>query len=361
MCDWKSSSLSRYMRQPSSTKSTDGYVMTSLMSSVTWTCSCPSSVSSFRFVTMKEVRLCSRKIRSPCTSGSVVGRRRYVLRRRWRRLGEVVMLDIPERESSSTEVTFCMGVGIWQAHMSWRLIARGRRSALTALLSFGNNLLRLGQALHPVVLSHCFLILVLAQGGGHSRLAFEGPGVTNHQAKQDRLRLSSASRQSYAKFEGQKKSVSSKGQAWSAAPSLMYPSSKQRNQGRLDLYEELFSNPSRNAGDSDRVLLGEGGTCLGLNWRMLHGGAEASPESDAPSRPTLSSIAPEVQAAAVRYDIMLVTNTSRPLTSVAYFSGTSTIDDSKYATTAVLCYAELALRGTNACSHSATSIVRDKN
>lgn len=30
-----------------------------------------------------------------------------------------------------------------------------------------------------------------------------------------------------------------------AAPSLMYPSSKQRDQGRLDLYEELFSNPGR--------------------------------------------------------------------------------------------------------------------
>ena len=70
-------------------------------------------------------------------------------------------------------------------------------------------------ALHPVVLSHCFLILVLAQGGGHSRLAFEGPaGVTNHQAKQDRRRPSSTSRQSCAKFEGQRKSVFLRGHVW---------------------------------------------------------------------------------------------------------------------------------------------------
>ena len=30
-----------------------------------------------------------------------------------------------------------------------------------------------------------------------------------------------------------------------AAPSLMYPSSKPQDQGRLDSYEELFSNPGR--------------------------------------------------------------------------------------------------------------------
>ena len=30
-----------------------------------------------------------------------------------------------------------------------------------------------------------------------------------------------------------------------AAPSLMYPASKQQNQGRLDSYEKLFSNPGR--------------------------------------------------------------------------------------------------------------------
>lgn len=30
-----------------------------------------------------------------------------------------------------------------------------------------------------------------------------------------------------------------------ARPSLMYPSFRPRNQGRLDSYEELFSNPSR--------------------------------------------------------------------------------------------------------------------
>jgi hypothetical protein len=63
----------------------------------------------------------------------------------------------------------------------------------------------------PVELSHYFLIPVLIQGG-RSRIG--DPGVTVHQAKQDRLRPSSASRQSYAKFEAQKKSVSLRGQIW---------------------------------------------------------------------------------------------------------------------------------------------------
>jgi hypothetical protein len=39
---------------------------------------------------------------------------------------------------------------------------------------------------------------------------------------------------------------------------------------------------------------------------------------------------------------------------------TWTIDNSTHATTAVLPNGELALRGTNACSHSVGFIVRDK-
>ena len=60
-------------------------------------------------------------------------------------------------------------------------------------------------ALILVGLSHYFLIPVLIQGG-HSRRG--DAGVTIHQAKQDRLRPSSAIHQSYAEFEEQKKSVS---------------------------------------------------------------------------------------------------------------------------------------------------------
>lgn len=66
-------------------------------------------------------------------------------------------------------------------------------------------------ALFPVVLSHNFLIPALSQDG-RSRLAFECRGATVHQAEQDLLRPSSANRQSCVKFEGQKKSVSLRGQ-----------------------------------------------------------------------------------------------------------------------------------------------------
>ncbi|KAH0389025.1 hypothetical protein KCU92_g308, partial [Aureobasidium melanogenum] len=174
-------------------------------------------------------------------------------------------LRIHVDSSSACRSRSSRNVGSSTASNTGGLIARGRRSALTALLSVALDLDKVRPSkLFPRDLDGASIASCC---GGHSRLAFEGPGVTNHQAKQDRLRPSSASRQSYAKFEGQKKSVSSRGQVWpmaattgeweklwhndgadhsqSAAPSLMYPSSKQRNQGRLDLYEELFSNPSR--------------------------------------------------------------------------------------------------------------------